>query len=81
MEQIGPWTPSARESDYLELYKQAVDDCRSEGLPTTKENVMAKMRGKGQGIVHDAHIPEGQKKPVGRPPSHRSGTVRHAPDV
>lgn len=56
-EVIGEWESTDTERGHADLYDRATKACEKQGLPPTTENVLAKMRELGDGVVHDAHKP------------------------
>lgn len=82
-EVLGGWEMSPDEEAQYELYHEAAKAVAAEGLPRTAENVMAKMREMGDGIIHDAHKPETQTGDAGggsRPPGRGAGPFKEMPD-
>lgn len=72
VEQIGPWTPTAEEQKFIDLYEANAGGSASEVLKRMREN--------GQGIINDAHIPEGKKKKPGpKPKTGSSGGGKKPP--
>ena len=72
-ESLGDSPPTSREREHIDLYERAAEARDAGGLPRTGENITAKMRGLGQGVVSDSRAPETQtggagngKKPPGR---------------
>jgi len=59
-EVLGDWEPSAKEQAYSDLYYDAVQACKDDGIPTSPENITPKMRELGEGVINDAHKPETQ---------------------
>ena len=55
------WEPSYAERQRHALYNQARDACDEEGIPASPANIMRKMRELGQGVLHDAHVPDDGK--------------------
>ena len=67
------WEPSYAERQQKALYKEARKACKKKGLEPTTKNILAQMRELGDGTVHDAHVPEGEKKKPGRKPKTQTG--------
>ena len=67
------WEPSYAERQQKALYEEARKACKEQGLEPTTKNVLAQMRELGDGTVHDAHVPEGEKKKPGRKPKTATG--------
>ncbi len=67
------WEPSYAERQQKALYEEARKACKEQGLEPTTKNVLAQMRELGDGTVHDAHVPEGEKKKPGRKPKTQTG--------
>jgi len=59
-EVFGSWEPDEREQRMIDLYQQSAGG-------STKD-VLASMRANDQGVIIDAHIPEGEKAKPGRKP-------------
>ncbi|MDU7359627.1 MAG: EndoU domain-containing protein [Propionibacteriaceae bacterium] len=67
------WEPSYAERQQKELYEEARKACAEKGLEPNLKNILAQMRELGDGTVHDAHVPEGEKKKPGRKPKTQTG--------
>lgn len=65
------WEPSHAERQQKALYEEARNACEEQGLEPNLKNVLAQMRELGDGTVHDAHVPEGQRRKPGRKPKNR----------
>lgn len=55
------------------LYEEARKACEEKGLEPNLKNVLAQMRELGDGTIHDAHVPEGERKKPGRKPKMQTG--------
>lgn len=67
-EVFGEWEPTAREQEFVDLYNEVHEP----GM--TPQETVAAMREKGQGVVNDAHVPDGERKPRGRPKTQTGGS-------
>ena len=67
------WEPSHAERQQKALYEEARKACDEKGLEPNLKNILAQMRELGDGTVHDAHVPEGEKKKPGRKPKTQTG--------
>lgn len=78
------WTPTPTEAAFVDLYNQAVQACKDEGLPVNAKNVTAKMRQHGHGIINDAVAPKtatgGGSGRGGKPPRRYGMLGSHGPD-
>lgn len=62
------WEPSYAERQQKALYEEPRKACKEQGLEPNTKNILAQMRELGDGTIHDAHVPEGEKKKPGRKP-------------
>lgn len=67
------WEPSHAERQQKALYEEARKVCEEQGLEPNLKNVLAQMRELGDGTIHDAHVPEGERKRPGRKPKMQTG--------
>jgi len=67
------WESSYAERQQKALYEEARKACKKQGLEPTTKNILTQMRELGDGTVHDAHVPEGEKKKPGRKPKTATG--------
>lgn len=59
-EVAGDWSPTAEEQRFVDLYSDALERLQDQGRPASTANILGAMRDLGDGIIHDAHMPETQ---------------------
>lgn len=80
VEVLDTWEPTEQEQAYRDLYYGAREACEADDVPPTTENILARMRRDGQGVVGDAPKPKtatGGKSGDGggkKPPKPRSAS-------
>lgn len=67
-EVFGEWEPTAGEQEFVDLYNEVHEP----GM--TPQETVAAMREKGHGVVNDAHVPDGERKPHRRPKTQTGGS-------
>lgn len=76
-EVLGEWEPSAKEQAYSDLYYDAVQACKDDGIPASPDNT-SKMRELGEGVINDARKPETQTGSSGGNKGGRRQAPTHA---
>ena len=77
VEVLDTWEPTRQEQAYQQLYTQAREACEADGVPPTTENILARMRRDGGGVVNDAPKPKTStgKGGGGKPPRRVRGML------